>query len=185
MDLKLLAIVLFILNALIYSFFVMKVRRAGGKGSSILKKVSLKKPKEKKLKPVIPRAESTATWDEEFEEELDRYWSEEKKPEKRETHEEEGEKEPAEEERTLYDEERRVRLLWENYIQKLDTFIGKLERGNSKRYFDYYKEYENLDKFYSRFIFNFGIYLDEIEKNKASGRLGYCSTLLKEMLGEV
>ena len=191
MDLKLLMVVLAIFNVVVYSIVIMKVKKAEGGGFSILKKLSPKKPKAKQLKPVIPHAKSTARWDA-VEEEIDQYWEagKEEIPEKRENigkeeKEERGEKEERHEEPAEYDEERRVRLLWENYIRKLDTFIEHLEKGNPTKYFEYYKEYENLDKFYSRFIFNFGIYLNEIEKNKASGRLGYSSTLLKEMLNHV
>lgn len=196
MELKFIAIALVILNILIYSSLILRIRKGRGEGISQPKKLKLKK-----IEPVIPTPKSTVTWDESpppesnviwdesFEKELDHYWQEEmgkkeKKIEKEDTV--EKEKEKIEQENIMVeDEERRVRLLWEGYIRKLDKFIERLEKGNPKKYFDYYREYENLDKFYSRFVFNFGIYLDEIEKNKASGRLGYCSTLLRELLSKV
>ncbi len=198
---RIIAIVFVIINILIYSFIIKKLRERGEEGLSLFGKSDREKSK-KKLRPVMPEPESSATWNEDFEEdlgkfekdieeEIGRYW--EKEPEER--PEKEGrfeEEEPPQREESeedvrarVTDEERRVKLLWKNYVQKLDKFIEKLEKGNPSKYFEYYKEYENLDKFYSRFVFNFGLYLDEIEKNKASGRLGYCSTLLKEMLKEM
>jgi len=172
MELKVIAIALVILNIIIYSYLMMKIKKRESTG--ILKH---KKLKLKKIEPIIAPPKSKVTWDEPImEEDLDLYWKEEtgKEEEKIEK------KETAEN-----DEERRVKLLWKSYMQKLDKFIAKLEKGSPDKYFEYYKEYENLDKFYSRFVFNFGLYLDEMEKNRASGRLGYCSTLLKEILGEV
>lgn len=154
----------------------MRIKKRGGKGIPKTKKLKLKK-----LEPVIAPPKSKVTWDESITDDIDLYWEEAEKEEK-----EIEEKEEEKIEETIEnDEERRVKLLWESYMKKLDKFIEKLEKGGPKKYFEYYKEYENLDKFYSRFVFNFGLYLDEMEKNRASGRLGYCSTLLKEMLGEV
>ncbi|MCD6467025.1 MAG: hypothetical protein J7L10_03775 [Methanomicrobia archaeon] len=168
MELKFIAIALAILNILIYLSLIMRIKKRGGKGIPKTKKLKLKK-----LEPVIAPPKSKVTWDESITDDIDLYW-------------EEAEKEEKEIEETIEnDEERRVKLLWESYMKKLDKFIEKLEKGSPGKYFEYYKEYENLDKFYSRFVFNFGLYLDEMEKNRASGRLGYCSTLLKEMLGEV
>ena len=195
MELKFIAIALVILNILIWGTnfsLIMRIKKRRGEGIQKPKKSKLRK-----IEPLIPPPRSTVTWDESlpesnttwdksFEEELDRYWQEGKGKIEEEIEKEEAVEETIEQEVvTAEDEERRVRLLWESYVQKLDKFIERLEKGNSKKYFDYYREYENLDKFYSRFVFNFGIYLDEIDKNKASGRLGYCSTLLKEILGKV
>jgi len=176
MELKFIAIALAILNILIYLSLIMRIKKRGGKGIPKTKKLKLKK-----LEPVIAPPKSKVTWDESITDDIDLYWEEAEKEEK-----EKEEKEEKEIEETIEnDEERRVKLLWESYMKKLDKFIEKLEKGSPGKYFEYYKEYENLDKFYSRFVFNFGLYLDEMEKNRASGRLGYCSTLLKEMLGEV
>ncbi|RLF96099.1 hypothetical protein DRN50_02480 [Thermococci archaeon] len=176
MELKFIAIALAILNILIYLSLIMRIKKRGGKGIPKTKKLKLKK-----LEPVIAPPKSKVTWDESITDDIDLYWEEAEKEEK-----EIEEKEEKEIEETIEnDEERRVKLLWESYMKKLDKFIEKLEKGSPGKYFEYYKEYENLDKFYSRFVFNFGLYLDEMEKNRASGRLGYCSTLLKEMLGEV
>ncbi|HHF09612.1 hypothetical protein DRN58_01460 [Thermococci archaeon] len=176
MELKFIAIALAILNILIYLSLIMRIKKRGGKGIPKTKKLKLKK-----LEPVIAPPKSKVTWDESITDDIDLYWEEAEKEEK-----EIEEKEEKEIEETIEnDEERRVKLLWEGYMKKLDKFIEKLEKGSPGKYFEYYKEYENLDKFYSRFVFNFGLYLDEMEKNRASGRLGYCSTLLKEMLGEV
>ncbi len=176
MELKFIAIALAILNILIYLSLIMRIKKRRGKGIPKTKKLKLKK-----LEPVIAPPKSKVTWDESITDDIDLYWEEAEKEEK-----EIEEKEEKEIEETIEnDEERRVKLLWESYMKKLDKFIEKLEKGGPKKYFEYYKEYENLDKFYSRFVFNFGLYLDEMEKNRASGRLGYCSTLLKEMLGEV
>ena len=171
MELKFIAIALAILNILIYLSLIMRIKKRGGKGIPKTKKLKLKK-----LEPVIAPPKSKVTWDESITDDIDLYWEEAEKEEK---------EEKEIEETIENDEERRVKLLWESYMKKLDKFIEKLEKGGPKKYFEYYKEYENLDKFYSRFVFNFGLYLDEMEKNRASGRLGYCSTLLKEMLGEV
>jgi len=176
MELKFIAIALAILNILIYLSLIMRIKKRGGKGIPKTKKLKLKK-----LEPVIAPPKSKVTWDESITDDIDLYWEEAEKEEK-----EIEKKEEKEIEETIEnDEERRVKLLWESYMKKLDKFIEKLEKGSPGKYFEYYKEYENLDKFYSRFVFNFGLYLDEMEKNRASGRLGYCSTLLKEMLGEV
>jgi hypothetical protein len=177
MELKFIAIALVILNILIYLSLIMRIKKRGGKGIPKTKKLKLKK-----VEPVIAPPKSKVTWDEPImDEDIDLYWEEAEREEKKIEKKEEEKIEEAIEN----DEERRVKLLWESYMKKLDKFIEKLEKGGPKKYFEYYKEYENLDKFYSRFVFNFGLYLDEMEKNKASGRLGYCSTLLKEMLSEV
>ncbi|MCK4637652.1 MAG: hypothetical protein KAT49_07215, partial [Methanomicrobia archaeon] len=82
MELKFIAIALVILNILIYSSLILRIRK--GKGISQPKKLRLKK-----IEPVIPTPKSTVTWDESpppesnviwdesFEKELDHYWQEE------------------------------------------------------------------------------------------------------------
>jgi len=180
MDLRFIILALAIINILVYSSLMMRTKKKKKKSIPKGRKLKLKR-----IEPVIAPPKSDVVWKEDILEEvpekdvedIDQYW-EEKETEKKE--------ESIEGEEIIEnDEERRVKLLWESYLNKLDKFIEKLERGSPEKYFEYYKEYENLDKFYSRFVFNFGIYLDEMEKRKASGRLGYCSTLLKEMLGKV
>ncbi|MEA1993535.1 MAG: hypothetical protein U9N35_03965 [Euryarchaeota archaeon] len=207
MDVKYIIVILAIIAIFLYTFLITKVKSRGGgskSGPGIPLSGKLRGSPGKKMRPVILEPESTATWEKDLEE-IDRYWgaTEEMKEEKvrkrvvkkenkkktkeRETEIKTEEKEEAEEEAeaAVDNERRRVKLLWKNYLQKVDKFIEKLEKGTSKRYFEYYKEYENLDKFYSRFVFNFGLYLSEQDKKKASGRMGYCSTLLREMLDEV
>jgi len=116
-----------------------------------------------------------------FERNIDLYWEKKEKEEKK----IEKKEEEKIEEAIKNDEERRVKLLWGSYMKKLDKFLERLEKGSSDKCFEYYREYEKLDMFYSQFIFNFGIYLDETDKDKASKRLGYCSTLIKDILGEL
>lgn len=206
MDVKYIIVLLAIIAVFLYTFLITKVRHQGSDiGIPFSKKFKSKKSGIKKVRPVIPEPESSVSWEEDEEdleeelEEIDLHWRggvekeetvkkiKEKKTreikEKREEKKDEEEREDVE--AAVDNERRRVKLLWKSYLQKVDAFIEKLEKGTSKRYFEYYKEYKNLDKFYSRFIFNFGLHLSETDKKKASGRLGYCSTLLREMLSEV